>query len=92
VTVVEANTRQAELQDAYEHYRSAMRSWRSAAKAGNAEATERAAELLLTARVTLYRSLLATGWVPPQAVEVQLDRDAALLDAPAEFDPMLAGL
>ena len=83
---------QAELQNAYQRYRDAMRTWRAAAKAGDPEVTERAADLLLTARVGLYHSLLAAGWVPPHAVEVQLDRDAALLDAPAEFERMLASL
>ena len=81
---------QRQLQAAYQHYRVAMASWRFTAKAGSAETTEHAADVLLSARVALYRSLLATGWVPPHDVEVQLDRDAALLAAPEEFDRMLA--
>ena len=83
---------EAELQRAYQDYRDAMRSWRAAAQAESTEAGERAAERLLVARVALYRSLVATGWVPPHTVEVQLDRDAALLAAPEEFDRMLASL
>ena len=83
----------AQLQDAYQHYRVAMEAWRFAGKSGDAETAERAAGVLLSARVALYRSLLATGWVPPHDVEVQLDRDAALLAAPAEdFERLLASI
>lgn len=78
-----------ELRGAYEDYRAAMTSWRAAAKAGHAEATERTAARLLNARVVLYRCLVATGWSPPAAVEVQLDRDAALVAAPTDFDALL---
>lgn len=77
------------LARAYAEYRSAMRSWRSAAKAEHAESEERAADRLLTARVVLYRCLLATGWHPPAAVEVQLDRDVALVEAPQDFEALL---
>lgn len=80
---------QAALTAAYAEYRSAMSSWRSAAKAGNAELTEPAADRLLHARVELYRCLLATGWAPPPAVVVQLDRDVALVEAPTDFDALL---
>ena len=85
-----ADVLQEELARAYEDYRGAMRTWRAAGKAGHPETTERAAELLLHARVVLYRSLVATGWEPPAAVEVQLDRDVALVDAPTDFDALLA--
>ncbi len=81
---------QAELASAYEAYRSAMRTWRAAAGAGHAETTERAAELLLAARVTLYCSLVATGWSPPAAVEVQLERDVELVSAPTDFEALLS--
>ena len=79
----------AQLRRAYEDYRTAMTCWRSAAKAGDPGTAQRHAEKLLLARVVLYRSLLATGWDPPRAVEVQLDRDVALVDAPADFDALL---
>lgn len=78
-----------ELERAYAEYRTAMSGWRASAKAAHPEATERAADRLLVARVALYRCLLATGWTPPPAVEVQLDRDAALVAAPADFDALL---
>ena len=81
---------QKELDRAYAEYRSAMTGWRAASKAGHPETAERAAERLLQARVDLYRSLVATGWEPPPAVEVQLDRDAALLEAPRDFEALLA--
>ena len=83
---------QAELHASYQAYRSAMATWRAASKAGHPETTERAADSVLVARVALYRSLLATGWEPPHEVEAQLDRDVALLAAPAEFEKMLAAL
>jgi hypothetical protein len=79
------------LESAYEQYRAAMRSWRAAAHAGDPACTERAADRLLHARVELYRHLVATGWTPPHAVEVQLDRDAALVAAPADFEALLSG-
>lgn len=81
----------AELASAYQEYRGAMTAWRAAGKAGDAGTAERAADRLLLARVELYRRLVATGWSPPHAVEVQLDRDAALVAAPADFDALLAG-
>jgi hypothetical protein len=80
---------QTELRGAYEDYRAAMTSWRAAAKAGNPETTERAAARLLSARVVLYRCLVSTGWAPPPAVEVQLNRDAALVAAPDDFEDLL---
>ena len=79
----------AQLRRAYEDYRSAMTCWRSAAKAGDPGTAQRYAEQLIRARVVLYRSLLATGWNPPPTVEVQLDRDVALVEAPADFDALL---
>lgn len=78
-----------ELDGAYAEYRGAMTGWHAACKAAHPETTERAAERLLQARVDLYRCLLATGWEPPHAVEVQLDRDAALVAAPRDFDELL---
>jgi putative intracellular protease/amidase len=78
-----------ELRSAYEAYRAAMTSWRAAAKAGNPDTTQAMADRLLEARVVLYRSLVATGWEPPAAVEVQLDRDVALVSAPTDFDALL---
>ena len=80
---------QDELARAYTAYRAAMAGWRAAAKAGNAESAERAADRLLHARVDLYRRLVATGWTPPPAVEVQLDRDVALVEAPTDFEALL---
>jgi hypothetical protein len=79
----------AELRHAYEDYRAAMTAWRAAAKAGNPDTTQRMADRLLEARVVLYRCLVATGWEPPAAVEVQLDRDVALVSAPTDFDALL---
>jgi hypothetical protein len=78
------------LRHAYEEYRAAAAAWRAAAKIERSAAGEHAAQRLLTARVTLYRTLVATGWEPPHAVEVQLDRDAALVAAPAEFEELPA--
>jgi hypothetical protein len=69
-----------------------MTSWRTAARVGNVEATEHAADRLLNARVALYRSLVATGWCPPPAVEAQLDRDAALVATRLDFAELLARL
>lgn len=86
-----ANPAEDALRAAYEDYRAAMTSWRAAAKAGNADTTEHFAERLLRARVVLYRCLVATGWTPPAAVEVQLDRDVALVEAPADFEALLVG-
>lgn len=80
---------QAELARAYAGYRAAMTGWRAASKAGDAETAERAADRLLQARVELYRSLVASGWQPPPTVVVQLDRDAALVAAPSDFDALL---
>ncbi len=85
----DSDASRAELQDAYADYRRAMTAWRSAAKAGDAESTERTTDRLLVARVRLYRCLLATGWAPPAAVEVQLERDVALVAAPTDFDALL---
>lgn len=78
------------LDHAYADYRTAMSCWRAAAKAGHVETTERAAERLLQARVLLYRSLVASGWQAPPGVEVQLERDVALVDAPADFEALLS--
>ena len=86
----DATPTQTELDRAYADYRAAMTGWRAASKAGHVETSERAAERLLQARVDLYRSLLATGWEPPADVVVQLDRDAALVAAPRDFDALLA--
>lgn len=80
-----------ELASAYEEYRGAMTSWRAAAHVGDSGTAERAADRLLHARVELYRRLVADGWAAPHAVEVQLDRDAALVAAPADFDALLTG-
>lgn len=80
----------AELLDAYQDYRAAMNTWRAAAKAGSAATTEVAAERLLRARVALYRVLVATGWGAPPAVAAQLDRDVALVEAPDDFEALLA--
>lgn len=81
---------QTELDRAYAAYRGAMTGWRAASKAGHAETVERAADRLLQARVELYRSLVATGWEAPPEVVVQLDRDAALIAAPDDFEALLS--
>ena len=81
---------QTALERAYAEYRGAVTYWRAASKAGHVETAEGAADRLLQARVELYRSLLATGWQPPQALVIQLDRDAALVAAPRDFDALLA--
>lgn len=78
------------LQAAYQEYRAAVSAWRAAAKTGSAETGERVADRLLRARVRLYRALITSGWAPPLEVRAQLDRDAALVDAPPDFDHLLA--
>lgn len=80
---------QAELQSAYQEYRSAMSAWRSAVKAGSSTGTDATMERMLRARVALYRALLATGWSAPAPVAHQLERDAALLEAPNHFDALV---
>ena len=82
----------AELEAAYDVYRSATSTFRAAYRAGQPDVTDRAAERLLVARVGLYRALLATGWHAPAPVVVQLERDAALLAAPRDFNALLAGI
>lgn len=79
------------LKAAYTGYRSAMAAWRTASKAQRTDVIEAAAERLLQARVTLYRALVDTGWTPPPALGTQLERDAALLEAPTDFDALLGG-
>jgi hypothetical protein len=78
-----------ELQQAYQEYRVAMAAWRAASPTAAREQVDRAAERLIAARVTLYRSLVATGWEPPAAVAVQLDRDIALVDVPEDLEALL---
>ena len=78
-----------ELQQAYAEYRSAMSAWRAAAKAGSSEVVELAGGRLIEARVALYRALVATGWDPPEAVAVQLDRDIALVEVPEDLESLL---
>ena len=78
-----------ELEQAYAEYRSAMTAWRSASKAGSSDLVESAGNRLIGARVALYRTLLATGWVPPTQVAVQLDRDIALVEVPDDLEPLL---
>ena len=85
----DADRIQAELQSAYEEYRSAMTAWRSAVKAGSSTGTDATMERMLRARVALYRALLAAGWDAPAPVAHQLERDAALLEAPADFDALV---
>ena len=84
------DSEQAELQQAYAGYRAAMAAWRAAAKARGGATTDEMDDRLLQARVTLYRALVRTGWDPPDAVEVQLERDIALVEAPQDFDALLA--
>ncbi len=78
------------LEQAYADYRSAATTWRAASRVGQTEIVERAAERLLAARVGLYRALTSAGWGPPEPVVVQLERDAALLAAPDDFEHLLA--
>lgn len=80
---------QDELSCAYAEYRSAMSGWRAAAKAGSPRVGELAADRLLQARVTLYRALVASGWGPPPGVSAQLERDAALIETPDDFEALL---
>ena len=79
---------QAELNHAYQEYRAAMTAWRSANKVGSTRA-EPMTERLLAARVALYRTLQATGWEAPAWVAQQLERDAALIEAPEDFEALL---
>lgn len=60
------------------------------AKAGSPLAGEFAADRLLQARVTLYRALVASGCGPPPGVTAQLERDAALIDTPDDFEALLS--
>lgn len=78
-----------DLHEVYAAYRLAMTAWRSAAKAGDPEAAEAAADRLLHARVELYRALVGTGWEAPPAVAVQLDRDIALVEVPEDLEALL---
>lgn len=79
-----------DLEQAYADYRSATTTWRAASTAGHPDLVERAAERLLAARVTLYRALTDAGWGPPEPVVIQLERDAALVEAPDDFEHLLA--
>lgn len=40
--------------------------------------------------VTLYRALVASGCGPPPGVTAQLERDAALIDTPDDFEALLS--
>lgn len=80
---------QGELQSAYSEYRSAMAAWRSAVTADSSR-TEAATERMLHARVALYRALIVAGWQPPAGIAQQLERDAALVETPEDFDALLA--
>lgn len=80
--------REAELQRAYAEYRAAMTAWRAADKAN--ATTDATDERLLQARVQLYRALVGTGWVAPAGVTIQLERDIALVEAPRDFEAVLA--
>ena len=79
-----------ELESAYADYRSTVSAWRAAVAVKDLERVECAAERLIGARVTLYRALTADGWGAPAPVVLQLERDAALLAAPTDFDVLLA--
>ena len=84
-------TQQA-LHDAYAEYRAAMRAWRAAGRSHDGPVTQAADGRLLSARVALYQALLDSGWCPPEGLRAQLERDAALIDAPeapADFDALL---
>jgi hypothetical protein len=89
VLQVDRDSDQGELQSAYAEYRSAMAAWRSTVTAGSSR-TEAATERLLRARVALYRALVVAGWQPPAYVAQQLERDAALVETPENFDALLA--
>lgn len=84
-----AERAQSALAAAYAEYRSAMAAWRAAARAEDAAGTEAVTERVLHARVRLYRALVATGWGPPPAVGAQLERDAALVEAPDGVESLL---
>lgn len=84
-----ADPLQRALARSYAEYRRAMTAWLAAAKVGHAGTSEQAAERLLHARVGLYRALVDTGWSPPPGVMAQLDRDVALVEAPADFEALL---
>lgn len=80
---------QRTLQAAYAEYRSAMAVWRAVSRSDARPASEAADERLLAARVGLYRALVDSGWTPPPGLTAQLERDAALLEAPEDFDALL---
>lgn len=80
---------QQTLHGAYAEYRAAMRAWRAASRSQHGPVTEAADEQLLSARVALYRALVDSGWSPPAGLSAQLERDAALLAAPDDFDALL---
>lgn len=73
----------------YREYRTAMAGWRAAARAEDRAASDAAADRLLQARVTLYRALVTSGWGPPPGLSAQLERDAALIDTPDDFEALL---
>ena len=80
---------QRTLHGAYAEYRTAMAAWRAASRSDDGPVAEAADERLLSARVALYRALVDSGWSPPAGISAQLERDAALLAAPEDFDALL---
>lgn len=80
---------QQTLHGAYAEYRAATSAWRAAGRSDEARVTHAADERLLSARVALYRALVDSGWSPPAGLTAQLERDAALLAAPDDFDALL---
>ena len=84
-----ADRTQQTLHSAYAEYRAAMTAWRAGGRSGDGSVTEAADERLLCARVALYRALVDSGWSPPAGLSAQLERDAALLAAPDDFDALL---
>ena len=80
---------QQTLHGAYAEYRAAMSAWRAADRSDDGRVVEAADERLLCARVALYRALVDSGWSPPAGLTAQLERDAALLAAPDDFDALL---
>jgi hypothetical protein len=75
-----------DLEQAYDAYRATM----AQARRG-LTLTESTAEAVVGARLSLCEALVRTGWLPPGGVHAQLQRDAALLAAPPDFEQVLLG-
>lgn len=79
------DSQRVDLEQAYNDYRAAVGRVR-----GSLDLSDATAEEVVASRLALCRNLMRTGWLPPPTIEVQLRRDAALLEAPGDFQVLLA--